>query len=158
MAHLCPRTVTRWSTSTTLAGHEVGSAGSAASAAPQMPAVVRGRHAQPCAKAWGKALTENGSLERLALVLRLDRLGVDKRAQGLGIGKALLAHVLGIAIEQRDRIGCVGVVTDAKTEAESFHEGLGFVRLDGVREGLLVGEPLPMLFGIETIAGSIERG
>lgn len=50
-------------------------------------------------------------------VLRLARLGVDTRAQGLGIGKALLRHVLALAVEQRGRIGGVGVVTDAKPEA-----------------------------------------
>lgn len=90
-------------------------------------------------------------------VLRLGRLGVDKRAQGLGIGKALLRHVLGLALEQRDRLGCLGVVTDAKPDAVSFHETLGFVPLEIVREGLLVGEPLPMFLGIETIASSVER-
>ena len=93
----------------------------------------------------------------LLSVLRLGRLGVDKRAQGLGIGKALLRHVLGLALEQRDRLGCLGVVTDAKPDAVSFHETLGFVPLEIVREGLLVGEPLPMFLGIETIASSVER-
>ena len=87
-------------------------------------------------------------------VLRLARVGVDLRAQGLGIGKGLLRHVFGLAIEQRDRLGCVGVVTDAKPEAVSFYEGLGFVPLGGVREGLLVGEPVPMFLGIETITVS----
>lgn len=90
-------------------------------------------------------------------VLRLGRLGVDKRAQGLGIGKALLTHVLGLALEQRDRLGCVGVVTDATAEAVSFYGSLGFVPLEGVREGLLVGEQLPMFLGIETIASSLGR-
>lgn len=42
--------------------------------------------------------------------LRLARLGVDTRAQGMGIGRALLRHVLGLAVEERDRVGCVGVV------------------------------------------------
>lgn len=88
-------------------------------------------------------------------VLRLGRLGVDTRAQGLGIGKALLRHVLGLALEQRDRLGCVGVVTDAKPEAVRFYEGLGFVPFEGVREGLLVGEPLPMFLGIEVIAATL---
>lgn len=88
-------------------------------------------------------------------VLRLARVGVDTRAQGLGIGKALLRHVLELAIEQRDRLGCVGVVTDAKLEAVSFYEALGFVALDGVREGLLSGEPLPMFLGIDTIAATL---
>lgn len=87
-------------------------------------------------------------------VLRLARLGVDTRAQGLGIGKALLRHVLGLALEQRDHLGCVGVVTDAKPDAVPFYETLGFVSLEGVREGVLVGEPLPMFLGIETIAAT----
>lgn len=85
-------------------------------------------------------------------VLRLARLGVDRRAQGLGIGRALLRHVLGLAIEQRDRLGCVGVVTDAKPDAVTFYETLGFQALEGVREGLLVSEPIPMFLGIETLA------
>ncbi|MBP9207806.1 MAG: GNAT family N-acetyltransferase [Kofleriaceae bacterium] len=85
-------------------------------------------------------------------VLRLARLGVDTRAQRLGIGKALLRHVLGLAIEQRDQVGCVGVVTDAKPGAVAFYQTLGFHTLDGVREGLLVSEPVPMFLGIGTIA------
>ncbi|MBK9034821.1 MAG: GNAT family N-acetyltransferase [Myxococcales bacterium] len=88
-------------------------------------------------------------------VLRLARLGVDVRAQGLGIGKALLRTVLQLAIEQRDRLGCVGVVTDAKPDAVRFYAGLGFEALDGVREGLLVSEPLPMFLGIDTIAATL---
>ena len=90
-------------------------------------------------------------------VLRLARLGVDRRAQRVGIGRALLRHVLVLALEQRDRLGCVGVVTDAKAEAVRFYEGLGFLALEGVREGLLVGEPLPMFLGIETIAATLAR-
>jgi GNAT superfamily N-acetyltransferase len=90
-------------------------------------------------------------------VLRLARLGVDTRAQGLGIGKALLRHVLQLAVDQRDRLGCIGVVTDAKPDAVPFYEGLGFEPLAGVREGLLVGEPLPMFLGIETIAATLGR-
>lgn len=88
-------------------------------------------------------------------VLRLARLGVDTCARGLGIGKALVAHVLRLALEQRDRLGCVGVVTDAKPDAVRFYEGLGFVAMEGVREGLLVSEPLPMFLGIETIAAAL---
>ncbi|MBL8742645.1 MAG: hypothetical protein JNK04_16170 [Myxococcales bacterium] len=43
-------------------------------------------------------------------------------------------------------------MTDAKPEAVSFYETLGFQALEGVREGLLVSKPLPMFLGIETIA------
>jgi GNAT superfamily N-acetyltransferase len=88
-------------------------------------------------------------------VLRLARLGVDLRAQGLGIGKALLRHVLGLALEQRDRLGCVGVVTDAKADAVAFYEGLGFAVLEGVREGLLFSTPVALFLGIDAISGAI---
>jgi len=87
-------------------------------------------------------------------VLRLARLGVDVRAQGPGIGKALLRHVLGLALDQRDRLGCLGVVVDAKPDAMPFYASLGFHPLEGVREGLLVSEPLPLFLGIEAIAAS----
>jgi GNAT superfamily N-acetyltransferase len=90
-------------------------------------------------------------------VLRLGRLGVDTRAQGLGIGKALLRYVLALAVEQRDRLGCVGVVTDAKPDAIRFYEDIGFEPLANAREGLLVGDPLPMFLGIDTIAATIRR-
>ncbi len=89
-------------------------------------------------------------------VLRLARLGVDTRSQRLGIGKALLRHVLILALAQRDRIGCVGVVADAKPEAVSFYRSIGFVPVEDVREGLLHGEPLPMFLAIDTIAAAVK--
>jgi GNAT superfamily N-acetyltransferase len=87
--------------------------------------------------------------------LRLARLGVDTRAQGLGVGTALLRRVLRLALEQRDRLGCVGVVTDAKPASVGFYSALGFLALEGVIEGLLVSEPLPMFLGIEAIAAAV---
>ena len=89
-------------------------------------------------------------------VLRLARLGLDSRAQGLGIGTALVRQVLAIALVQRNAMGCVGVVTDAKPGAIPFNESLGFVPVDGVREGLLPSEPLPMFLAIETVAAALE--
>ncbi len=117
----------------------------------------------------GFATVTPGSLERANLpsaalrrrmpgypmpVLRLARLAVDARAQGVGIGQALIAHVLELAVIQRDRLGCIGVVTDAKPDAAAFYVGLGFVPLPGVREGLLASEPQPMFLPIDTIAAS----
>ncbi len=90
-------------------------------------------------------------------VLRLARLGVDSRAQGLGVGRALLGHVLGLALGQRDRSGCVGVVTDAKPDAVAFYERYGFVPLEGVREGALHGEPTPMFLPVGTIAAALKK-
>lgn len=89
-------------------------------------------------------------------VLRLARIGVDSRAQGAGLGRALTRHVLGLALEQRDRLGCIGVVADAKPEAVSFYEKLGFAAIEGVREGRLSAEPLPMFLAIDTIAKALR--
>jgi GNAT superfamily N-acetyltransferase len=91
-------------------------------------------------------------------VLRLARLGVDTRAQGLGLGKALLRHVITLALEQRDSLGCIGIVTDAKVEAVPFYEALGFISLGKIREGLLVEEPVPMFLAIDTAARATEPG
>jgi GNAT superfamily N-acetyltransferase len=89
-------------------------------------------------------------------VLRLARLGVDTRVQGSGIGKALLRHVLRLAVEQRDRAGGVGVLTDAKPETVELYRSLGFVPIEGVREGLLAGGLLPMFLPIGAFARLVE--
>jgi GNAT superfamily N-acetyltransferase len=88
-------------------------------------------------------------------VLRLARLGVDQRAWGSGVGRALLRHVLALAVEQRDKLGCVGVVTDAKPDAEAFYRAHGFVPVAGVEEGLLHGDPLSMFLAIDSIAAAL---
>ena len=88
--------------------------------------------------------------------LRLARLGIDVRAQGLGIGTGLLRHVLRLALDQRERLGCVGLIVDAKPDAVAFYEKLGFVAVEGVREGVLHGEPLPMFLAIGSIAAVLE--
>lgn len=114
----------------------------------------------------GYATVVAGSLERRELpgktlrrrmpdyplpVLRLARLAVDERVQGLGIGAALLRHVLGLAPEQRDRSGCAGVIADAKPDAIAFYRRYGFEPLEGVLEGQLHGEPTAMFLAIGTI-------
>jgi GNAT superfamily N-acetyltransferase len=118
----------------------------------------------------GFATVASGSLERRSVpderlrrrlpdyplpVLRLARLGVDRRAQGLGLGSALVRHVLRLALSQRDQVGCVGVVTDAKQAAVAFYKGLGFTALAGVGEGLLHGDPTPLFLDIATIAAAV---
>lgn len=97
-----------------------------------------------------------GSLERKALpsapmrrrlpgyplpVLRLARLAVDRRALRLGVGRSLLRHVLSLALDQRDTLGCIGVVSDAKPDADAvaFYARSGFEPLEGIREGALHG-------------------
>jgi GNAT superfamily N-acetyltransferase len=88
-------------------------------------------------------------------VLRLARLGVDERARGQGLGKALLRHVFQLAAEQRDELGCIGVVTDAKAEAGRFYTALGFEPLISLREGALHGDPTPMFLHIDSIAAAL---
>ena len=115
----------------------------------------------------GFATVSVGSLERKTLpsarlrrrlpayplpVLRLARLGVDRRAQGPGVGSALLRHVLSLALEQRDSLGCIGVVTDAKPEALAFYTRYGFEPLEGVREGALHGGPVPLFLPLGAVA------
>ena len=47
------------------------------------------------------------------------------------------------------------LVAETTAGVFDFYEGLGFHALEGVREGLLVSEPLPMFLGIETIAATL---
>lgn len=46
-------------------------------------------------------------------------------------------------------------MTDAKPGAVRFYESLGFQPLEGVREGRLLSEPLPMFLAMETIEAAL---
>lgn len=75
-------------------------------------------------------------------VLRLARLAVDRSAQGQGLGLELLRFVLRLALQMADVYGCVGVIVDAKPEAEAFYAKYGFVAVEAV-EGRSVARPAP---------------
>ena len=75
-------------------------------------------------------------------ILRLARLAVDRNAQGKGVGERLMRTVFSVAIELREKLGCVGVVVDAKPGAESYYSRYGFVELE-VMEGALEERPAP---------------
>ncbi|MGA8644193.1 GNAT family N-acetyltransferase [Candidatus Binatus sp.] len=75
-------------------------------------------------------------------ILRLARLAVDRNAQGKGVGEHLMRTVFSVAIELRDKVGCVGVVVDAKPAAENYYSRYGFVELE-VIEGTLDERPAP---------------
>ena len=85
-------------------------------------------------------------------VLRLARLAVDEAARGAGIGKALLRHVLRLAVAMETDLGRAGVLVDAKPEAVEFHRKLGFAKIEVV-EGALDSHPrsTPMLLNISAI-------
>ena len=63
-------------------------------------------------------------------VLRLTRLGVKSSHQKTGVGRALLQHVLKLALKQKERVGCFGVIVDAKEGATLYYEKYGFIALE----------------------------
>lgn len=86
-------------------------------------------------------------------ILRIARLATDQRCRGLGIGRELLRAMLELALEMRDRVGCVGVIVDAKPEAVTFYRPLGFQPLNIVSGAL--GDhiqPIPMFLPVQAIA------
>jgi len=87
-------------------------------------------------------------------VLRLARLAVDESARRRGIGASLLRAVFSIACDMGKKVGCVGVVVDAKPHAISFYERYGFIRLETL-EGNLGDrpEPIPMFLSLKQTTG-----
>lgn len=49
-------------------------------------------------------------------ILRIARLATDRRCRGMGVGRELLRSMLELALEMRDRVGCVGVVGKIKND------------------------------------------
>ena len=86
-------------------------------------------------------------------VLRLARLAVDRSAQGQGLGLQLLRFVLRLSLKMADDYGCVGVIVDAKPDAEAFYATYGFVPVDPV-EGQSDARPAPtpMFLSIRAIS------
>lgn len=90
-------------------------------------------------------------------ILRLARLAVDERFQGHGIGRLLLRAMLELALEMRDRVGCIGVVVDAKPDAVAFYSALGFKPIELVSGALGDRpEPVAMFIPIGQIAAAAK--
>jgi GNAT superfamily N-acetyltransferase len=70
--------------------------------------------------------------------LLVGRLAVDRTVAGLGLGTALVAHVLATAVDLNDRAACRAVVVSALDgSARSWWERLGFHPFDPAdRDGL----------------------
>ncbi len=85
-------------------------------------------------------------------VLRLARLAVAENARDRGVGQALLRFALTLARRMADEIGCVGVVVDAKPEAQTSYRRYGFESVSAV-EGVLLDrpEPTPMFLPLSAI-------
>lgn len=90
-------------------------------------------------------------------ILRLARLAVDERFQGHGIGRLLLRATLELALELRGRVGCIGVIVDAKPDAIAFYFALGFKPIELVSGALGDRpEPIAMFLPISQIAASVK--
>ncbi len=76
-------------------------------------------------------------------ILRLGRLAVDVRYHGKGIGNQLLRYAFVLALQQRDTVGCIGMVVDAKPEAVKFYQNFGFKLAGETLEGNIKGNPPP---------------
>jgi len=90
-------------------------------------------------------------------ILRLARLAVGQNAQGKGVGECLMRTVFSVAIELREKLGCVGIVVDAKPGAENYYLRCGFVELEVV-EGTLEERPAPkpMFLSLSAIMEAIR--
>jgi len=91
-------------------------------------------------------------------ILRLARLAVDERFQGHGIGRLLLRAMLDLALEMRNRVGCIGVVVDAKPDAVDFYSPLGFKPVELISGSLGDRpEPVAMFLPIGQIVAAVKE-
>ena len=92
-------------------------------------------------------------------VLRLARLAVDQSAQGQGLGRQLLRFVLGLAVQMADDYGCVGVIVDAKPDAQAFYAKYGFLAVEAI-EGASDARPAPtpMFLSTRAIRAALKAG
>lgn len=90
-------------------------------------------------------------------VIRLSRMAVAETAQGRGVGAALLRHVNLLAVElAAQKIGCVGVLVDAKAEARGFYARYGFIDLEA-QSGELAphDQATPMFLSVQKIKAAL---
>jgi len=90
-------------------------------------------------------------------ILHITRLAVDMKYQNHGLGKELIFTSFKLALEQKEKFGCIGVVVDAKVDAVDFYTKLGFVELE-VTRGLSksYSAPVPMFMTVQTIAKALR--
>ena len=67
-------------------------------------------------------------------MLLLARLAVDRRFRSRGLGHALLAEALRIAVGVSEQAGCRCVIVDAYPSAIAWYERYGFCPIEGGKE------------------------
>jgi predicted GNAT family N-acyltransferase len=78
----------------------------------------------------------------------LGRLAIDKKYQGIGIGKILLIDALKRSYEISQKIGSFAVVVDPiDKEAESFYSKYDFIKLPDSQKMFIATKTLNELFG-----------
>lgn len=90
-------------------------------------------------------------------ILRVARLAVGEGTRGQGIGRRLMRAAFAMAIDLREKLGCAGVVVDAKRAAESFYSSFGFEVVDTI-QGRIEERPAPkpMFLAIRDIEAAIR--
>lgn len=88
-----------------------------------------------------------------ASVLRLARMGVAGSRQGAGLGSLMMDFVFEESTEMRDRLGCIGVLVDAKEQAVGFYQRFGFTPIF-LKAGAILSPRriVPMFLSIKAIA------
>ena len=81
--------------------------------------------------------------------LRLGRLAVAKASQKQGVGTLLLRYVFTLALEMAGKLGCTGVLVDAKAEAVAYYEKFGFEHLASI-QGQVADHPEPAILFLHT--------
>ena len=89
-------------------------------------------------------------------VLRLARLAVDERYQGIGLGTRLVREVFLLALRMRDDFGCVAVVVDALESRAAFYEALGFRSLAPLQGRGRVAGTVAMFISVRRALGAAE--
>jgi GNAT superfamily N-acetyltransferase len=90
-------------------------------------------------------------------ILRVARLAVGEDTQGQGVGRLLMRAAFVMAVDVRERFGCIGIVVDAKRDAVGFYSNLGFDPLEVVAGE--IGEkptPRPMFLPIREVEAAIK--
>ncbi len=87
-------------------------------------------------------------------ILKITRIGVAVKYQNQGLGRELMVASFRLALEQKKRFGCIGVVVDAKINAMEFYKKLGFVELEAKRG---VPKTHPVTTPMFMVIGTIEK-